>query len=220
MEFLRIRRVITLSKLTVNLLSSTFLVKSLEIQRHLSNSKAHDRILFKEFTRTRLSSSIFRESWRPSTCERRQDDWEQSPWNQEYLNCIVNELSVHTLYWQAIFHRRTVKKYQCLLCAFNWHTEQILHYLSNRFTSKKKKDIYTLIHLLGKASYNRNNSRNNTDEHRWDIANPETNAALSKGQYITEGRVLTRNEFKRTNKSFVVQLSWIVNIPHGNPQSL
>ena len=67
MEFLRIRRVITLSKLTVNLLSSTFLVKSLEIQRHLSNSKAHDRILFKKFTRTRLSSSTFRESWRPST---------------------------------------------------------------------------------------------------------------------------------------------------------
>ena len=78
----------------------------------------------------------------------------------------------------------------------------------------------TLIYLLGKASYNRNNSRNNTDEHRWDIANPETNAALSKGQYITEGRVLTRNEFKRTDKSFVVQLSWIVHIPHGNPQSL
>ena len=118
------------------------------------------------------------------------------------------------------FTRRTVKKYQCLLCAFHWNTEQILHYLSNRFTSKKKKDIYTLIYLLGKASYNRNNSRNNTDEHRWDIATPETNAALSKGQYFTEGRVLTRNEFKRTNKSFVVQLSWIVNIPHGNPQSL
>ena len=66
MEFLRIRRAITLSKLTVNLLSSTFLVKSLEIQRYLSNSKAHDRILFKEFTRTRLSSSTYHESWRPS----------------------------------------------------------------------------------------------------------------------------------------------------------
>ena len=117
------------------------------------------------------------------------------------------------------FTRRTVKKYQCLLCPFHWNTEQILHYLSNRFAIKKKKDIYTLVYLLGKASYNRNNSRNNTDEHRWDIATPETNAALSKGQYITEGRVLTRNEFKRTNKSFVVQLSWIVNIPHGNPQS-
>ena len=41
-------------------------VKSLEIQRYLSNSKAHDRILFKEFTRTRLSSSTYHDSWRPS----------------------------------------------------------------------------------------------------------------------------------------------------------
>ena len=37
----------------------------LEIQRYLSNSKAYDRIHFKEFTRTRLSSSTYHESWRP-----------------------------------------------------------------------------------------------------------------------------------------------------------
>ena len=41
-------------------------MKFLEIQRYLSNAKAHGRILFKEFTRTRLTSSTYHDSWQTS----------------------------------------------------------------------------------------------------------------------------------------------------------
>ena len=63
------------------------------------------------------------------------------------------------------------------MCVVHWNAEQILHYLSNRFTSKKKKDTRTLTQLIGKASYTVILTQNNTEEHRWDIAISETNTA-------------------------------------------
>ena len=36
------------------------------------------------------------------------------------------------------------------------------------------------------------------------MTSAETKAALGKGKYTREGRVVTNNEFKRTNRSFVV----------------
>ena len=52
------------------------------------------------------------------------------------------------------------------MCVVHWNAEQILHYLSNRFTSKKKKDTRTLTYLIGKASYTVILTQNNTEEHR------------------------------------------------------